>query len=305
MEHFPPSSRVAARWLLLASLLWGASFFSMKAGLDATARHAGETAAPLVFLLLRFGVAALLFPLLFPAAVKGLTRGAVRDGLLLALPFHAGFLLQVFGLARMPSSVAAFLTSLTVVLTPVLGRLFFRERPTTGTWIGALLAFGGIAVISGAGAAGLGTGELLTALGALAFAAHIHLTGPITSRHAPEPLTWMLFVSGVAIDGAAVAALRVPPSVLGSSLTDPSVLWALLFTATLCSVAANTIVNRHQKSVSPTEAGVIYALEPLFAAVLAAAFAGEPFTTRTALGGAALLAGQWAASRGKAPEPRP
>jgi drug/metabolite transporter (DMT)-like permease len=297
MDARSSTSRTALRWLALASLLWGASFFSMKAGLDATARHAGESSAPTVFLFIRFAVAAALYPLLLPAAVRSLTWAAARDGLLLALPFHAGFLLQVFGLARTPSAVAAFLTSLTVVLTPVLGRLFFRERPNAGTWAGALLAFLGIAVISGAGRGGFGLGEALTATGAVAFAAHIHLTGPITRRHAPEPLTWMLFVSGLAVDGVAVALQRVPAAALGTSLTDPTVLWTVLFTATFCSVAANSIVNRHQKAVSPTQAGVVYSLEPLFAAVFAAAFAGEPLTARTCVGGAALMAGQWAAGR--------
>ena len=286
----------AKRWLVLASLLWGSSFFTMKTGLDATARHAGEAAAPTAFLALRFAVAALLYPLLVPAALRGLTRAAVRDGLLLSIPFHAGFLLQVFGLARTPSAVAAFLTSLTVVLTPVLGRLFFRERPAAGTWAGAGLAFVGIALISGAGHGGLGLGEALTAAGAVAFAAHIHLTGTLTRRHAPEALTWLLFASGTAVDGAAVALQGVPLRALGASIADPAVLWTVLFTATFCSALATTLMNRHQKAVGATEAGIIYALEPLFAAVFAAAFAGEPLTARTLLGGAALLAGPWVAA---------
>jgi drug/metabolite transporter (DMT)-like permease len=294
----------AKRWLVLASLLWGSSFFTMKTGLEATARHAGEAAAPTAFLALRFAVAALLYPLLVPAALRGLTRAAVRDGLLLSIPFHAGVLLQVFGLARTPSAVAAFLTSLTVVLTPVLGRLFFRERPAAGTWAGAGLAFLGIALISGAGHGRLGLGETLTAAGAVAFAAHIHLTGLLTRTHAPEALTWLLFASGAAVDGAATALQGVPPRALGASLADPAVLWTVLFTATFCSAVAMTLMNRHQKAVSATEAGIIYALEPLFAAVFAAAFAGEPLTARTLLGGAALLAGPWVAAI-RRPQPGP
>lgn len=286
----------ARAWLVLASLLWGSSFLTMKTGLEAAARHAGEAAAPTVFLVLRFAAAAALYPLLVPAARRGLTPGALRDGLLLALPFQAGVLLQVFGLARTTSSVAAFLTSLTVVLTPVLGRLFFRERPAAGTWAGAGLAFAGIALISGEVPGGLGPGEALTAAGAVAFAAHIHLTGILTRRHAPEALTWVLFVSGALVAGAAVAFQGVPPRALGASIADPSVLWTVLFTATFCSVAAMTLMNRHQKDVAPTEAGILYALEPLFAAGLAAAFGGEPFTARTALGAAALVAGPWVAS---------
>lgn len=286
----------AKSWLVLASVLWGSSFFTMKTGLDATARHAGEAAAPTAFLALRFIAAAALYALLVPAALRGLTRAAVRDGLLLSVPFHAGFLLQVFGLARTSSAVAAFLTSLTVVLTPVLGRLFFRERPSAGTWAGAGLAFVGIALISGADHGGLGAGEALTAAGAVAFAAHIHLTGLLTRRHAPESLTWVLFASGAAVDGAALAAQGVSLRVLGASISDPTVLWTVLFTATFCSALATTLMNRHQKAVSPTEAGIIYALEPLFAAAFAAAFAGEALTARTVLGGAALLAGPWIAS---------
>ncbi len=291
MRGLVTPDRRATLWLLLMCVVWGSSFFSMGLGLEGMAGAVGKAAAPSAFIFLRFLAALAIMPLAFPRAVRGLTRRVFLDGFLLSLPFYAGFLLQVTGLGSTTPTVSAFLTNLTVVLTPLLGRLFFRERLTRANVMGVLVSLGGVYVLTNPAGGGLGTGEVLTAACALAFAVQIQLTNVVTRRSPPEGVTLVMFACAVVFSGATLPVLGVGPRDLARALGAPHAAWTVLYTAAACSVVAITIMNRFQREVPPTRAAVLYTLEPVFAAVFAAALVGEPMTFRKILGGAIIVGG--------------
>lgn len=282
--------RRAALWLLAMCVVWGASFPVMKRGLDGLTTSLGAEAAPAAFLVLRFVLATALFPLVFRVR---LTRASVRAGVLLALPFTAGFLLQVWGLRRTTPAVSAFLTNLTVVATPLVGALAFGERLTRGNAAGAAIALLGVWLLTGpAGAFGLG--EAVTALSTLAWAVQIQMTNVVTRRHPPETITFVMFAVAALVSGVALAATGVDPTSLALAAAAPDVAWTVLFTALVCSIGATTVMNRYQRDLAPTRAAVIYTLEPVFAMALSTAFLLEPLTAAKLAGGAVILAGNFA-----------
>src|SRR5688500_16861147 len=118
-------ARRATLILFGTTILWGSSFFTMEWGVKGIAARLGPAAAPSAFLFLRFFLALLVFAALFPRTVIRLVRGTLAGGALLSIPFYAGFILQISGLAETTSTVSAFITSLMVVATPLLGKLFF------------------------------------------------------------------------------------------------------------------------------------------------------------------------------------
>jgi drug/metabolite transporter (DMT)-like permease len=287
------AERRATLWLLVMCVVWGSSFFSMDLGLEAASGVVGKAAAPAAFLFLRFLASLALFPLVFPRAVRDLGGRTVLDGFLLSLPFYAGFLLQVMGLNEESTTptVSAFLTNLTVVLTPLLGKLFFRERLTGANLLGAGVSLGGVYILTNPGGGGFGRGEVLTAACALAFAVQIQLTNVITKRSPPEGVTLVMFAGVVAFSGATLAAKGVGPGDLARVMAARHGAWTVLYTAAACSVLAITIMNRFQREVPATRAAVLYTLEPVFAALFAAAFVGEAMTFRKILGGAVIVGG--------------
>jgi drug/metabolite transporter (DMT)-like permease len=250
----------------------------------------GETAAPYAFLGWRFAIALVLQAAVFPGAVRALTPRAIAAGLLLSLPFNAGFLLQTVGLRFTTSTVSAFLTSLFVVLTPLLGRLFFRERLAPATLAGALVSLGGVWILTDP-AGGLGRGEVLTLLCAVAFALQLQLTNLVTRKHPPEAVTLVMFASAVAVSAAGLTLLGTSPASLVRGLGGNRVWWTTLYAAAVCSVAAFWALNRFQRDITPTRAAVIYMLEPVVAALLAVLLEGEPMTPRKLLGGAVIVGG--------------
>jgi len=282
--------RRATAWLVLLTVVWGSSFFSMKRGIAGMEPAVGAAAAPAAFLLFRFGLAAALYPLVFPRVFARLDRRTLADGLLLSLPFYAGFLLQVLGLPRTTATISAFLTNLTVLSTPIVGRLFFGEVFRGRVVAGAVLALAGVAVLTNPGGGGFGAGEILTAASALAFAFQVQLTNRLTRRSDPEGVTFVMFLAAIAFSAGTLLVLGVPPAAFVRSLSGTDVIWTGLLNAVLCSVLAITVMNRWQRELSPTRAVVIYCLEPVFAALLAAAFGGESIGWRVLAGGAVILA---------------
>jgi drug/metabolite transporter (DMT)-like permease len=253
----------------------------------------GAAAAPSAFLFLRFLAAALLQAAIFPGVVKSLTGSAVRAGAILSIPFYAGFILQTTALASSTSTVVAFLTSLFVVITPLLGRLFFRERVSPTTLAGAALSLVGVYVMTDP-SVGFGRGEVLSIACAVAFAFQIQMTNVITRNHRPEAISLVQFTCAILFSGLTLAATGASPAGLVRALGERHVAWTVLYTAGACSVVAMGVLNRFQRDVSATRASVLYMIEPVFAAGFASFFTGETLTTRKVAGGAIILLGNLA-----------
>jgi drug/metabolite transporter (DMT)-like permease len=283
-------ARRATLLLLATTVLWGSSFFAMDWGTRGLALHVGSAAAPSAFLFLRFLTAALLQILIFPRLIGSLSGPVVRAGAILSIPFYAGFILQATGLVSATSTVVAFLTSLFVVITPLIGRLFFKERIAASTLAGAVVSLAGVYVLTDP-SGGLGRGELLSIACAVAFAFQIQMTNVVTRNHTPEAVSLVQFCCAVVYSGITMAAIGVSPAGLFRSLGERHVAWTVLYTAAACSVIAMGVLNRYQRDISATRASVLYMFEPVIAALFGALLTGEAMTWRKVVGGAIILLG--------------
>lgn len=283
-------ARRATAYLLGTTVFWGSSFLAMKWGTEALAPAVGGPAAPAAFLFLRFALALAVHLLLVRGAVRRLDRGTLRGGVALAIPFYLGFILQTTGIVETTSTVSAFLTSLMVVFTPILGRLFFGERLTPALTAGVAVSVVGVWFLTSP-EGGIGKGELLTLLCALAFAVQIQLTNVVTRRHEPEAVTTVMFACALLFSAALLAVHGVSPGALLEGLREPRALGTVAWTAVFCSVVAIWVLNRFQREIPPTRAAVLYMMEPLFAALLGATLGGERLSGRALAGGAVILAG--------------
>jgi drug/metabolite transporter (DMT)-like permease len=286
----PRRARTVAYLLLLAVVLvWGSTFSLVKAALDHT--------TPLVFNLLRMSLAFLVlaavnFPTLRGLSRRDLTFGAAA-GILLAL----GYQFQTSGLAHTTAAKSAFLTGLVVVFVPLLSTipgvaLPGSIKPTLDTYLGALLAFAGLILLTtppGAGSAvlsGLHIGEWLSLLCAVAFAAHL-LT---LSRAAPVVSARKL--GTLQIGFAALTMLITLP--LGGPIRfhpAPELWLALGVTALLATAAAFTIQSWAQQHLPASHTALIFTLEPVFAWLTSLLVFGEQLSHRAMVGAGLILAG--------------
>ncbi len=205
------------------------------------------------------------------------------------LPFAAGFLLQVAGLNEIPASRSGFLTSLSVVFTPMVVIAVERRGLRPAVVIGAAIALLGTALLTGLlvpggrfglhlaadSTARLGAGDALTVAGAFLFAFQILAIDVFARRMPSERLTPGMFLAVIAVAvvvflaGARVRPLPAGPTGWTGLLTDGPFLGLTATTSMFCSALAFWLMNTHQPEVSPVQAASIYTLEPVFATLWA------------------------------------
>ena len=241
--------RRAELMLLVVALLWGTSFPMVKYTLEVT--------PPFSFLALRFGAGFLLLVLFLHRRLP--PREAVAPGLLLALFGGGSYLLQTLGLVHTTPSRSGFITGLSVVLVPLLLPLIARRFPARWPAVGAVLAAGGLLLLTRPDAGGLNRGDVLTLGCALAYALYIILLESLTRKHDYRDLL-LVQMAVLPLVCAPFAVAEGGPWEWGGHLALGVGSMAVMLVLTLA------LQNRFQKDTTATRAAVIFAGEPVFAA---------------------------------------
>jgi drug/metabolite transporter (DMT)-like permease len=262
--------------LVLVTLIWGSTFVVVKEAL--------VDASPLPFLGIRFTLAGIL---LFLVMGRGLgERQALGPGFLLGVFLFAGYLFQTTGLLYTTPSKSAFITGFAVILVPFLQVLQgFRLR--VATIAGALLGLAGIYfLVLPSGLHAVNRGDVLTLFGAVSFAVHIVLVGSYTRRFSFRHLVPVqILVVGL------LAAAALPLNLDFRLQWTAGLIGALLLTAVLATGFAFSVQNWAQQFTPPAHTALIFALEPVFAALTSRLVLGERLGGKVFMGSALILAG--------------
>jgi drug/metabolite transporter (DMT)-like permease len=264
--------------LIFITMVWGATFLTVQTALSVS--------GPLFFVGLRFGTAALVMALIAAPVLRGLTWAEVKAGAMIGIAIFLGYTLQTYGLQTIPSSKSAFITALYVPIVPLLQWLVLKRPPGIMSWIGIGLAFAGLVLLAGPDgpSLGLGMGEFLTLLSAIAIAAEIILIGGFAGRVDVRRVT----VVQLAVSSLLAFGFMVP---MNEALPEPS--WLLILSAAglgLASAGIQLAMNWAQRTVSPTRATVIYAGEPVWAGIVGRLY-GEQLPVAALMGAALIVSG--------------
>jgi drug/metabolite transporter (DMT)-like permease len=266
----------AEAFLVVVTAIWGCTFVVVKGAL--------ADASPLPFLAVRFMLAGLLL-----LAILGrgqVDRAAILPGSILGLFLFAGYLFQTWGLIYTTPSKSAFLTGFSVILVPVI-MMLFGFRMGSATLVGGVLGLFGIyLLVAPSGMAAANRGDLLTLAGALSFAVHIVLVGHYTKKFSflhlvPVQVLVVGLLSLVALPFVPHQTLHLTGRLVG----------AILVTAVLATAVAFSVQNWAQQYTPAAHTALIFALEPVFAALSSWLVIGEHFGGRVLLGSGLILAG--------------
>ncbi len=270
----------------LLTLSWGTTFLLVKRVLEGT--------SPAVFLALRFALAALALALLALGRRDRVGPGLVRHGALLGFFMFGGFALQTWGLRFTTPARSGFLTGLAVLVVPFVARFLLRHRVLWTSWLGVVLAVGGLLLLTrpfgGGVSAAVRLGDLLTAGCAVSYAFQIVFTTEWSPRHPLVPLTLVQVTATLA-----GAALMLPFE--ENRIRPGAELWGTVaFTGLAMTAGAFFVMNWAQRRTTAVRAALIYALEPPAAALFSHWYGGEVLGSMDWLGGAlcvlAVLAGE-------------
>lgn len=265
--------------LIFITFIWGGTFLAVK--------YALNFSSPMFFVGCRFACAALLIGLFSYQHLKHITRQDLWAGAIIGCMVTIGYGTQTVGLQTISSSESAFLTALYVPLVPVLLWLIFRKMPHFMIWIGALCAFIGLIFLTGnsLNSISLSYGQALTLFGAIAIALEIILIG----YFAPKVDIGRVTIIQLAV--ASLLAFAMMP--LAGESQVPNFSWPLLGIALglgLASAIIQYVMNWAQRSVNPSQAAIIYAGEPVWAALFGR-LAGERLAPLALLGGLLVVFG--------------
>ena len=287
--------------LLFAAAIWGFSFVAQRLGMNFL--------EPFAFNGVRFLLGSCsLLPLIWwfsrkqPSAPAGQTS-LLKAGLLAGAVLFIAASLQQVGLLYTTAAKAGFITGLYLILVPILGLLL---KHTTGltTWLGAVLAVGGLYLLSINDDFSMSFGDMLQFVGALFWAVHILLIDHFSGRVSPLKLSSAQFLVCGLLSLAASLVVEAPT--MDAAIAG----WQPILYAGLVSVGvAYTLQVVGQKSANPAHAAIILSLESVFAAIGGVWLLDETLSLRAWCGCGLMMAGmllsqvRWPSATLAAPQP--
>jgi drug/metabolite transporter (DMT)-like permease len=268
------SSRIAVWSLVAVTATWGSAFVIMKPAI--------EQQPFFDFLAIRFTIAALIMLAVKPKVVI-LNGRMLAIGASLGVLLGLGYVTQTIALEMTTAAITGFLTGTYVVLTPVIGWLFFRHRIGGKVAIGAVFALIGLGLISITGVS-IEVGQLWGILCAVLFALHIVGLGRFSPGLDSYALTFVQLcaVAVVCWIGALPDGYQGPPT---------SDVWvAVLFTAVFATVFGFFVQTWAQARMDASRVAIILTLEVVFTALISLGVGQEVLALKTVIGGLFMIA---------------
>ena len=300
IEQLFNTKKKATLGLLLVTLIWGLTFIWMDWAVNTAQTEkpnlSNQTLAA-SFVFLRFFIAALILLPFVPNVKEAFLDIKTRNGgIWLGAIVWSGFFFQMIGISYpdITPAVSAFLTSLYVIFTALIGLFLGRQKITYFMGMGVLLATFGAGWISGPPQLNFNLPEWLTVIGAFMFAAHIIATDRVTQDRNTVHLTVVMLCT------IAIISMFIFPFFVSINefkdifelLLFPGYLVPLLCCAIFGSLFALLLLTILQKQLSPVRAAILYALEPVWAAIFSLMLGMEgEVTFWLFLGGGALIIG--------------
>ncbi|HPI19073.1 MAG TPA: DMT family transporter [Candidatus Kapabacteria bacterium] len=270
--------------LLLITVIWGATFLFTKIGLN--------DCSPSLYIIFRFMIALTISLTLFHRNFKKINKEIFRNGFILGLLFGGGFILQTFGLKYTSVSNSAFITGLSVVLTPF--AYFLIERKPIAMWkkVGVAIAGIGLWIFTNPDFDNINLGDVLTLISCLFWAFYITFMDVFTrGRSSREETSLLVILQFIAASSVAVSGLFLIDFGSITLQFTNSLLLSLFFNGVIASFFLTFLHTTFQRYSNPVKAALIFALEPVFASIFAIIFLSEQFDSLHYIGAFVLLIG--------------
>lgn len=269
-----------------ATCVWGYAFVVQKQGM--------EILGPIWLTTWRFLLGGLiLIPfVMFEIANKKNSasdwRYILKSACLLGLFLSIAANFQQIALRFTTVANSGFITSTYVVLVPIIALLIWRHHVIFGVWLGIIITFIGLCVLSITPDFTINSGDFLTLISAIFWALHVLFVGKYVKQISPFLLATAQFLM-CAFFSFIMALFFDEKSFYFSMLYAAK---DTLFYLSIISVSVGyTVQVIAQKYVNPIPAAIILSLEAVTASIAGWYFLNEKFSNRAILGCSLMLLG--------------
>ena len=274
--------------LLITAAIWGFAFVAQRVSM--------EYLGPFTFNAARFILGSLsLLPLVFISRDQRPASGSIHPhpgfkfvifgGIAAGFMLFMGMSLQQVGLVYTTAGKAGFITSLYVVIVPILA-LVFKQSTNPGTWIGAVLAAIGLYFLSVTEQFTIEFGDLLEFFCAFFWAGQVLIIGWLSPRIQSVKLAFTQFVVCTALS---LMVAVVFEDISWNALVQAT--WPILYGGILSSGVAFTFQVMAQRHTHPAHASIIMSMEAVFAAIGGWLLLNEILSIRGLMGCGLMLCG--------------
>jgi len=295
MAMTPPSTTFAYGSVVVAAVLWGGSIVAQKMAL-------GSFSAVEASVLRDIGGLVILLATwwLQEGGVINISRSDLYLLGLLGLGVLGNHLLILMGLNYVSGAVGGVIIGSSPVVTALLSAMLIRDVPLRAVWLGALLSFAGVGLVSVSGFQAAGErpllGGALVFLGVVSWALYSIGSRSIMERVSPLTVNWTTLLVATALQIPLLWTDRKMMDVGVSSVTMSDWL-ALGYLVIFATAVAQQAWLFGVKGIGPSRASVLGNLTPVAAIGLSALILDESVGVIEILGVGLILAGVWVVNR--------
>jgi drug/metabolite transporter (DMT)-like permease len=272
--------------LIITAAIWGFAFVAQKSGM--------QYIGPFTFNGIRFALGSLsLLPVIvfFNKKSQGKSnceagiKATVKAGIIAGIVLFIASTLQQVGIIYTTAGKAGFITSLYIVLVPILG-IFLKQKTYSTTWIGAFIAIVGLYFLSIKGSLHIEFGDSLEIIGSLFWATHILLIDKFVKDVNPIKLSCIQFTT--------CSILSLLTAIILEDINLNGILQTaipILYSGIMSSGVAFTLQAIGQKNAKPAPAAIAMSMESVFAAIGGIIILSETMPLKGYLGCALMLIG--------------
>lgn len=258
--------------MLLVTVIWGYGFIATKYAADCI------PAGQLIFY--RFLLAAILMVLVFHKELAYVTKTDIINSAILGFFLAIAFFMQTEAINHTTIAKNAFLSTLNVIMVPVIYSIANRERIDNYSIAGSLLALTGTATLSFNMDFSINLGDILSILCAFFFSLQIFFQGRFIRKSRASVLS-----TGQICFGAFFSFfISLARGEMHFVMVEGKAVFGVVYLAAMSTCFCFFMQAFCQKFTSPMKTAVIFSLEAVFASIFAVIVFKDAVTPRFLLG---------------------
>jgi len=256
---------------MIAAFIWGSAFVAQKQGMT----YLG----PFTFNGVRMILGGIvLIPVIFALRKKlTVSAGDLMGGFCCGVVLFLASNLQQVGLVYTTAGKAGFITSLYIIMVPVLG-LFMKKFVSKKIWLCVALALFGLYLLCVPESAAINKGDIIMLFSSLGFACHIVIISYFSPKADPVKIASIQFF---------VCGFLCVPMIVVEAPTGAALLLSrmpILYAGAMSCGIAYTLQVVAQRDTAPTIAALILSFESVFAVLMGFAILNEILSIKEVFG---------------------